>query len=105
MVQSTGPGSRFRPSDSATLGKELPAAWSIRVDATTAPALQPEIVALVDDARASATFYHPSGPNRVKAKSVVLIEPNAVHSCNPLHGHIWSYRMPLRAELPTRTRR
>ncbi|UBB15747.1 helix-turn-helix domain-containing protein [Comamonas odontotermitis] len=48
-------------------------------------------VGIVDDG--CATFYHPSGPNSVKARSVVLIEPNVVHSCNPLHGHIWSYRM------------
>ncbi len=40
-----------------------------------------------------ATFHHPSGPQQVRAGSVVLIEPDVLHSCNPLSGQIWSYRM------------
>jgi hypothetical protein len=48
-------------------------------------------VGIVD--QGSATFHHPSGPHNVKAGSVVLIEPDVVHSCNPVSGHIWSYRM------------
>lgn len=46
---------------------------------------------IVDDG--FAIFHHPSGPHRVKARSVVLIEPDVVHSCNPQSGHVWSYRM------------
>ena len=48
-------------------------------------------IGIVD--QGSATFHHPSGPHHVKAGSVVLIEPDVVHSCNPLPGQIWSYRM------------
>lgn len=48
-------------------------------------------VGIVDDG--CATFHHPSGLQQVRAGSVVLIEPNVVHSCNPLSGRIWSYRM------------
>jgi AraC-like DNA-binding protein len=48
-------------------------------------------VGIVDEG--CATFHHPSGPHQVNAGSVVLIEPNVVHSCNPFSGHIWSYRM------------
>jgi len=40
-----------------------------------------------------ATFHHPGGPQQVRAGSVVLIEPGVVHSCNPLPGKLWSYRM------------
>ena len=40
-----------------------------------------------------ATFHHPGGPQQVQAGSVVLIEPDVVHSCNPRPGNIWSYRM------------
>lgn len=48
-------------------------------------------VGIIDAGR--ATFHHPSGPQQVGAGSVVLIEPEVVHSCNPLPGKIWSYRM------------
>ena len=48
-------------------------------------------VGIVDDG--CAIFHHPGGPHHVKAGSVVLIEPDVVHSCNPLSGDIWSYRM------------
>ena len=41
----------------------------------------------------SATFHHPGGPHKVKAGTVVLIEPDVLHSCNPLPGQVWSYRM------------
>lgn len=40
-----------------------------------------------------ATFRHASGQHHVRAGSVVLIEPQVVHSCNPMSGQAWSYRM------------
>lgn len=40
-----------------------------------------------------AIFHHPDGPHRVQAGSVVLIEPNVIHSCNPTTKQHWSYRM------------
>lgn len=48
-------------------------------------------IGIVDDG--SAIFHHPSGPHQVGAGSVVLIEPDVVHSCNPMSGYNWSYRM------------
>lgn len=40
-----------------------------------------------------AVFDHPGGPHKVGAGAVVLIEPGVPHSCNPLPGSPWSYRM------------
>lgn len=48
-------------------------------------------VGIVDEG--GATFHHPSGPQPVRAGSVVLIEPQVVHACNPAAGQPWSYRM------------
>lgn len=48
-------------------------------------------VGIVDEG--GATFHHPSGPQPVQAGSVVLIEPQVVHACNPAAGQPWSYRM------------
>ena len=48
-------------------------------------------VGIVDEG--GATFNHPSGPQPVQAGSVVLIEPQVVHACNPAAGQPWSYRM------------
>jgi quercetin dioxygenase-like cupin family protein len=41
-------------------------------------------VGIVDEG--GATFHHPSGPQPVRAGSVVLIEPQVVHACNPAAG-------------------
>jgi len=40
-----------------------------------------------------AHFHHPGGPNPVRPGSVVMIEPDVVHSCNPVRQQAWSYRM------------
>lgn len=47
-------------------------------------------VGIVD--KGYAIFHHPSGPHELTAGSVVLIEPDVVHACNPLSGQAWSYR-------------
>ena len=36
---------------------------------------------------------HDQGPHALRAGSVVLIEPEAVHACNPASERQWSYRM------------
>lgn len=41
----------------------------------------------------AADFSHPGGTQPVRAGSVVLIEPQVVHACNPVAGQPWSYRM------------
>jgi AraC-like DNA-binding protein len=48
-------------------------------------------IGIVDDGE--AIFHHPAGPQKVQQGSVVLIEPNVIHACNPNPQHIWSYRM------------
>lgn len=48
-------------------------------------------VGIVDDGE--AIFHHPSGPERVSRGSVVLIEPDVIHACNPSQQQVWSYRM------------
>lgn len=40
-----------------------------------------------------STFLHDQGPHALRAGSVVLIEPEAVHACNPASERHWSYRM------------
>ncbi|OGB50236.1 MAG: hypothetical protein A2496_14850 [Burkholderiales bacterium RIFOXYC12_FULL_60_6] len=48
-------------------------------------------IGIVDEGE--AVFHHPSGPQKVQAGSVVLIEPNIIHACNPSQQQVWSYRM------------
>lgn len=48
-------------------------------------------VGIVDEGE--AVFRHPQGPQQLQPGSVVLIEPNVPHACNPLRGRNWSYRM------------
>lgn len=40
-----------------------------------------------------ATFTHAAGPQHLHAGTVVLIEPNVWHACNPAAVTAWSYRM------------
>ena len=40
-----------------------------------------------------ALFSHAEGPERVRHRSVVLIEPGRWHACNPQDVTDWSYRM------------
>jgi AraC-like DNA-binding protein len=48
-------------------------------------------VGIVDEGE--AIFHHPSGPQRVAPGTVVLIEPDVIHACNPVAQSVWSYRM------------
>jgi AraC-like DNA-binding protein len=48
-------------------------------------------IGIVDDGE--AVFHHPSGPEKVQRGSVVLIEPDVIHACNPNPQQVWSYRM------------
>lgn len=48
-------------------------------------------IGIVDDGE--AMFHHPSGPQKVQRGSVVLIEPDVIHACNPQQRQVWSYRM------------
>ncbi|HEY8906039.1 MAG TPA: AraC family transcriptional regulator [Rhodoferax sp.] len=48
-------------------------------------------VGIVDDG--DAIFHHPGGPEKVQRGSVVLIEPEVIHACNPRQQQVWSYRM------------
>lgn len=48
-------------------------------------------VGLVD--AGEARFCHPDGVDGVRAGSVVMIEPEIVHACNPAGDRPWSYRM------------
>lgn len=48
-------------------------------------------IGIVDGGQAS--FLHDLGPHALQAGSVVLIEPDVVHACNPVHLQCWSYRM------------
>jgi len=48
-------------------------------------------VGIVDEGE--AIFHHPSGPQRVAPGTVVLIEPDVIHACNPVAQGVWSYRM------------
>lgn len=48
-------------------------------------------IGIVDEGE--ALFHHPGGPEKVQRGSVVLIEPDVIHACNPSQQHVWSYRM------------
>lgn len=48
-------------------------------------------IGIVDDGH--ATFLHDQGPHALRVGSVVLIEPDVVHACNPADARCWSYRM------------
>ncbi len=48
-------------------------------------------IGIVDEGQ--ATFLHDQGPHALRAGSVVLIEPDVVHACNPVNAQRWSYRM------------
>ena len=73
------------------------APWAeLRVSVNTRDCYRPHAhdeysIGIVDEGNAS--FHHASGPCHVRAGSVVLIEPQVVHSCNPMSGQAWSYRM------------
>jgi AraC-like DNA-binding protein len=73
------------------------APWAeLRVSVNTRDCYRPHAhdeysIGIVD--QGNAIFHHASGPHQVRAGSVVLIEPQVVHSCNPMSGQAWSYRM------------
>lgn len=48
-------------------------------------------IGIVDEGE--AIFHHPGGPEKVQRGSVVLIEPDVIHACNPSQQQVWSYRM------------
>lgn len=48
-------------------------------------------IGIVD--QGEAMFHHAQGPEPVRARSVVLIEPGRWHACNPNRPLDWSYRM------------
>lgn len=90
--------SRDMSTDSHHRIHRHPAApWAeLRVSVNTLACYRPHAhaeysIGLVEQGQ--AVFHHPAGPTAVSPGSVVMIEPEVVHSCNPLRQQAWSYRM------------
>lgn len=70
--------------------------WELRISSNSGDCYRPHTheeysIGIVDDGQ--ALFRHANDAARIGAGTVVMIEPQVVHSCNPLPAGRWSYRM------------